>query len=64
MGEKGRKEWKNGERLKDSSREGWKVMSRKEENQREIDLIFVSKKTLQESRVALKQSQVHPYKLQ
>ena len=64
MGEKGGREWKNGERLKDSSREGWKVTSRKEENQREIQLIFVSKKMLQNSRVALKQSQVHPCKLQ
>ena len=31
MGEKGRKEQKNGARLQDSSREGWKVMSREEE---------------------------------
>lgn len=64
MGEKVGKEWKNGERLKDSSGEGWKVTSRKEEKQREIQLIFVSKKMLQDGRVALKQSQVHPYKLQ
>lgn len=64
MGEKEGKEWKNEERLKDSSREGWKVMSREGEKQRETQLIFVRKKMPQDSSVALKQSQVHPHKLQ
>lgn len=64
IGEKGEKEQKSGERLKDSSREGWKAMSREEENQRKMQLIFVSKKMPQDRRVALKLSQVHPHQLQ
>lgn len=60
----GEKEWKNGKRLKDRSREGWKVTSREEEKQREMQFIFVRKKPPQDSRVALNQSQEHPHNLQ